>query len=155
MSQEDRLRQSPEVEVLEVREVERADALGYGLAAEELDEWRPFTAFEAHMARRRGIDTGTARRWLQHGFAMRDTLRALALGMVPDEAEPWTGRGFVPTDAIEAREVGVDIDTASAWREAGFTLPDALLLLDERWTLESATRARYADLGRTRRLTAS
>lgn len=143
--------ESDEVEILDPREVERADSIGYRIPAEELSAWSPFTALEVHIARRHEVDADVARDWRRQGIEIRDAINAIALDLTPEAIRPWTERGFVPADAVDGQESGVDLETALAWRAVGFTFPDALLLIDDGWTLEAAETARYADIGSTRR----
>lgn len=127
---------------------EADDVAGLGLSPDEMRRWEPFYPLEVYWARKHRLGVDTARSWAAEGIAVRDTVRAVALGLSRDDLRPWLAAGFLPSDGIEATEAGVSLDTAMAWREVGFILPDALLLLEEGWTLESATAARYADIGR-------
>jgi hypothetical protein len=125
-----------------------AEARGYGLAADDVRRWYPFTPAEIYWARKHHLTEATARRWARHGVGMRDTVRAVVLGMTPDEVRPWAEAGFAPSDAVEAKEEAIALDTAIAWRHAGFILPDAALLIRDGWTLPAARTARYAGIDR-------
>lgn len=120
---------------------------GFGLSPDEMRRWEPFYPLEVYWARKHQLGVETARSWVAEGIALRDTVRAVTLGLTRDDLRPWLDAGFLPSDGIEAAEAGVSLDTAVAWRERGFILPDALLLIEEGWTLESATAARYTDIG--------
>jgi len=125
---------------------EAAEARAYGLTADDLRDWAPFSPVEIYWALKHDVTRAAAGRWAREGLRMCDTVRAIALGMTPEEVRPWAGAGFAPCDAVEARETGVPLETAAAWREAGFILPDAALLIHDGWTLKDAVNARYAGI---------
>jgi hypothetical protein len=125
---------------------EAAEARAYGLTADDLRAWAPFAPVEIYWARKHDVSPAAAGRWARAGLRACDSVRAIALGMTPDEIRPWADAGFAPSDAVEAREAGVPLEAAVAWREAGFILPDAALLLRDGWTLAEATDARYAGI---------
>jgi hypothetical protein len=122
---------------------EAAEAQAYGLTADTLRDWASFSPIEIYWALKHDVTPAAARRWAREGLRICDTVRAIALGMIPEEIRQWAGAGFTPFDAVEAKEMGVTLETAVAWREAGFILPDAALLIDEGWTLQEAVNARY------------
>ena len=122
---------------------EAAEARAYGLTADHLRDWAPFSPVEIYWALKHDVTPAAAVRWAREGLRICDTVRAIALGMTPEEVRPWAGAGFAPFDAVEAKEMGVALETAVAWREAGFILPDAALLIRDGWTLAEAVRARY------------
>jgi hypothetical protein len=123
-----------------------AEARAYGLIAQDLHGWAPFSPVETYWALKHGVTPAVARRWAREGLRIGDTVRAIALGMTPEEVRPWAGAGFAPGDAVEGKEMGVPLETAVAWRQAGFILPDAALLIKDGWTLSEAVNARYADI---------
>jgi hypothetical protein len=123
-----------------------AEARGYGLTADDLRDWAPFTPIEIHWALRHGLTQAAARRWAREGLRVCDMVRAIALGMAPEEVGPWAEAGFAPSDAVEAKDAGVPFEAAVAWRRAGFILPDAALLIRDGWTLAEAVSARYAGI---------
>ena len=125
---------------------EAADATGFGLTPDELRRWHPFYPIEIVWAREHGLPLATARGWAAGGVRVHDAVRALAMGMTQAEVRRWTDAGFLPADAVDATEAGISFDRAVAWREVGFVLPDAALLIQDGWTLEAATTARYADI---------
>lgn len=51
---------------------------------------------------------------VREGLRVSDTVRAIALGMHPDQVRPWADAGFAPSDAVEAKETGVPLKTALA-----------------------------------------
>lgn len=126
---------------------ELQEAAGYGLSAGDLSRWAAFSPVEIYWARKHRLPLAVARRWAGEQVRVRDAVRAVALAMAVDEVRPWAEAGFAPSDAVEAKEQGIPLATAIAWREAGFILPDAALLIGDGWTLEEATRARYAAVG--------
>jgi hypothetical protein len=123
---------------------EAAEAAAYGLTADDLRDWAPFTPVQAHWARKHALSPAVARRWALAGLHVCDAVRAVALGMTPEDTLRWAAAHFAPSDAVEAAEMGVSLDEATAWRDAGFILPDAALLIHDGWTLGEATAARYA-----------
>jgi len=127
---------------------EAAEAQAYGLTSEDLRDWASFAPIEIYWALRHDVTPTAARRWARVGVRICDTVRAIGLGMNPDEVAPWAAAGFAPSDAVEAKEMGVTLQTALAWHEAGFILPDAALLIHDGWTLEDAVRARYAGIAK-------
>jgi hypothetical protein len=131
-------------------EIDIADAVGLRLTVREVLAWAPFRPLEIHWARRHGLSPAEARRWAACGVPIRDTVRALAVGLDLDELRRWEEHGFNASDAWEARETGVGIAEAVAWRDAGFVVPDALQLIRDRWTLDAAVVARNAGINRYR-----
>jgi len=127
---------------------ETAEARAYGLTSDDLRDWAPFSPIEIYWALKHGVALSAARRWAGEGLRMGDTVRAIALGMTPEEVRLWARAGFAPSDAVEAKQTGVPLPTAVAWREAGFILPDAALLIQDGWPLEEAVNARYAGIAR-------
>jgi hypothetical protein len=125
---------------------EAAEARAYGLTPDDLRAWASFSAIEIHWALKHDVTPIAAGRWAREGLRVCDTVRAIALGMNPEEVRQWAGAGFAPSDAVEAKEMGVPLEAAVAWREAGFILPDAVLLMHDGWTLGEAVSARYADI---------
>lgn len=125
---------------------EAAEARAYGLTADDLRDWAPFSPVEIYWARRHGVTPAIARRWAREGLRAGDAVRAIALGMTPEEIRPWADAGFAPSDAVEAKDTGVPLEAAVAWRRAGFILPDAALLIRDGWTLSEAVTARYAGI---------
>jgi hypothetical protein len=125
---------------------EVAEARAYGLTHADLGAWRHLTPIEIYWAVQHHVAPAAARRWAAAGLRVGDAVRAIALGMTPEEIAPWAAAGFAPGDAVEAKEVGVPLETAAAWREAGFILPDAALLIRDGWTLDQAVTARYAGI---------
>jgi hypothetical protein len=125
---------------------EAAEALAYGLTAGDLRDWAPFSAIEIYWALRHDLTRAVARRWAREGLRVCDTVRAIALGMTPEEVTPWADAGFAPSDAVDAKDTGVPLAAAVAWRRAGFILPDAALLIRDGWTLGEAVSARYAGI---------
>lgn len=121
---------------------EIADAIGFGLDADEVRAWAPFRPLEIHWARRNGLSLTEARRWAAAGVPVRDAIRARAVGLELEELRRWEAAGFNASDAWEARETGAGVAEVSAWREAGFVVPDALQLLRDGWTLDAAIVAR-------------
>lgn len=121
---------------------ETAEAQAYGLTPDELRDWASFSPIEIYWARKHGVPQAAARSWAREGLRVGDTVRAIALGMKPDEVRQWAAAGFAPSDAVEAKEMGVPLETANAWRDAGFIVPDAALLIHDGWTLEEAALAR-------------
>ena len=120
---------------------EAAEARAYGLTTDDLRDWASFSPIEIYWALKHDVTAAAAGRWAREGLRMRDTVRAIALGMTTEEVRLWAGAGFAPSDAVEAKEMGVPLETALAWRAAGFILPDAALLIQDGWTLEHARRA--------------
>lgn len=127
---------------------ELAEARGYGVDDADLHRWRPLSPIEVHWARKHGMPAAVALRWAREGVAVRDAVRAVMLGMAPEEVRPWAAAGFLPADAVEAREAGMTLTAAAAWLRAGFIVPDAALLVRHGWTLAEATAARFADVDR-------
>ena len=125
---------------------ESAEARAYGLTADDLREWAPFAPIEIYWALRHGVTRVIASRWAREGLRVGDAVRAIALGMTPEEVRPWAEAGFAPSDAVEAKDAGVPLEAALAWRRAGFILPDAALLIRDGWTLGEAVTARYAGI---------
>lgn len=125
-----------------------ADAIGLGLAVEDVLAWAPFRPLEIHWAWRHGLSLAEARRWAREGVPVRDAVRAVAVGLGIDELHRWEAHGFNASDAWEAKETGLGIPEAEAWRDAGFVVPDALQLVRDRWTLEAAIVARNAGIDR-------
>jgi hypothetical protein len=125
---------------------EFAEARAYGLTADDLIEWAPFAPIEIYWALRHGVTRVIASRWAREGVGAGDAVRAIALGMTPEEVRPWADAGFAPSDAVEAKDTGVPLEAAVAWRRAGFILPDAALLIRDGWTLGEAVTARYAGI---------
>ncbi len=138
---------------LDDREV--ANAVGLRLTVDDVRAWAPFRPLEIHWARRNGLSPHEARRWAREGVPIRDTVRAVAVGLTIDELHRWEEAGFNASDAWEAKETGITIREAIAWREAGFVVPDALQLVRDRWTLEAAIVARNAGIRRSRSAQAS
>ena len=122
---------------------EAAEAQAYGLTSDDLRDWASFSPIEIHWALKHDITPAAARRWAREGVRICDTVRAVALGMKPEEVRLWADAGFAPSDAVEAKEMDVPLEVALAWRAAGFILPDAALLIHDGWTLEAAVNARY------------
>jgi hypothetical protein len=127
---------------------ELAEARGYGLTASDLRRWDPFSAIQIHWARKHGLPADVARRWASEGVGVRDAVRAVRLGMTPEQVRPWAAAGFLPADAVEAAEAGMTLAEAKAWLRVGFILPDAALLVGDGWTLAEATAARFAGVDR-------
>jgi hypothetical protein len=125
---------------------EEAEARAYGLTEDDLRDWAPFTPVEIYWARKHDLSPAAAGHWAGEGLRVCDAVRAIALGMAPEEVRPWSGAGFAPADAVEGKQMGVPLETAVAWREAGFILPDAALLIRDGWTLDEAVTARYAGI---------
>lgn len=125
---------------------EAAEARGYGLTAGDLRDWAPLSPVEIYWVLRHGVTRAIARRWAGEGLRAGDAVRAIALGMIPEEVRPWAEAGFAPSDAVEAKDAGVPLEAAVAWRRAGFILPDAALLIRDGWTLGEAVTARYAGI---------
>jgi hypothetical protein len=134
---------------------EVADAIGFGLAVDEVRAWRPFRPLEIHWARRHGLSLPEARRWAAAGVPVRDAVRARAVGLDLDELRRWEAAGFNASDAWEALETGVTIAQAAAWREAGFVVPDALQLVRDGWSLDAAIAARNHGVHRYERTSRS
>ena len=130
---------------------EIADAIGFGLADDEVRAWAPFRPLEIHWAHRNGLSLPEARRWAAAGVPVRDAIRARAVGLDLEELRRWEDAGFDAADAWEARETGVTIAQAAAWREAGFVVPDALQLVRDGWTLNAAIVARNRGIRRYER----
>ena len=124
------------------------DARGFGLTTDEVRMWAPFYPLEIYWAKKHHLALETARRWAEHGVPIRDTVKAVAVGLTLEETDQWVKEGFTAADAWEAKETGVDITEAVAWRRAGFIAPDALQLIRDGWELEEATAARYAGVDR-------
>ena len=122
---------------------EAAEAQAYGLTSGDLRAWASFAPIEIYWALKHGLTSRTACRWAREGLRICDTVRAIALGMSPEEVRPWADAGFAPSDSVEASEMGIPLEAALAWREAGFILPDTALLIHEGWTLQEAVKARY------------
>ena len=122
---------------------EAAEARAYGLTADDLRDWTPFSPVEIYWALKHDVTPAAAVRWAREGLGIGDTVRAIALGMTAEEVTPWADAGFASCDAVEAKEMGVALETAVAWRQAGFILPDAALLIRDGWTLAAAVNARY------------
>lgn len=127
---------------------ELAEARGYGLTPGDLRRWSPLSAIQIHWARKHGLPADVARRWAREGVAVRDAVRAVRLGMTPEQVRPWAAAGFLPGDAVEAAEAGMTLAEAKAWLRVGFILPDAALLVGDGWTLAEATAARFAGVDR-------
>jgi hypothetical protein len=75
---------------------EAAEALAYGLTAGDLRDWAPFSPVEIYWALRHDLTRAVARRWAREGLRVGDAVRAIALGMVPEEVTPWADAGFAP-----------------------------------------------------------
>ena len=127
---------------------ELGDADGFGLTPDEVTTWAPFYPLETYWAKKHHLALETARLWAEHGVPIRDTVKAVAVGLTLNEIDRWVEEGFTPADASEAKETGVDITEVLAWREAGFIAPDALQLIRDGWELGEATAARYAGVDR-------
>jgi hypothetical protein len=131
-----------------IDESEVRDAIGVGLAPDDVRSWAPFRPLEIHWARKHGLPLVEARLWAAYGVPIRDTVRARAVGLTLEELRRWQDSGFGAADAWESKETGVTIPQAIAWREAGFVAPDALQLIRDRWTLDEAILARSRDVHR-------
>jgi hypothetical protein len=127
---------------------ELRDAEGFGLTPDEVRTWAPFYPLETYWAKKHHLALETARLWAGHGVPIRDTVKAVAVGLTLDEIDQWVGEGFTAADASEAKETGVDIAQVVAWRQAGFIAPDALQLIRDGWELGEAAAARYAGVDR-------
>jgi hypothetical protein len=125
---------------------EAAEARAYGLTADVLRDWAPLSPIEIYWALRHDVTRAAATRWAREGLRACDAVRAIALGMSPEEVRPWADAGFAPSDAVEAKDAGVPLEAAVAWRRAGFILPDAALLIRDGWALSEAVSARYAGI---------
>jgi hypothetical protein len=125
---------------------EAAEARAYGLTADDLRDWAPLAPIEIYWALRHDVTRAAAARWAREGLRACDAVRAIALGMSPEEVRPWADAGFAPADAVEAKDAGVPLEAAVAWRQAGFILPDAALLIRDGWALSEAVSARYAGI---------
>jgi hypothetical protein len=125
---------------------EAAEARAYGLTADDLRDWAPFSPVEIYWALKHDVTPGAAVRWAREGLRVCDAVRAITLGMTPEEVRPWADAGFAACDAVEAKDTGVALEAAVAWRQAGFILPDAALLIRDGWTLNEAVIARYAGI---------
>jgi hypothetical protein len=125
---------------------EAAEARAYGLTADVLRDWAPLSPIEIYWALRHDVTRAAATRWAREGLRACDAVRAIALGMSPEEVRPWADAGFAPSDAVEAKDAGVPLEAAVAWRRAGFILPDAALLIRDGWALSEAVTARYAGI---------
>jgi len=125
---------------------EAAEARAYGLTADVLRDWAPLSPIEIYWALRHDVTRAAATRWAREGLRACDAVRAIALGMSPEEVRPWADAGFAPADAVEAKDAGVPLEAAVAWRRAGFILPDAALLIRDGWALSEAVSARYAGI---------
>jgi hypothetical protein len=123
--------------------IELRNAIGFGLTADDLREWAPFHPLEIYWARKNHLSLAEARLWAREGVPIRDTIKAVEVGLSLAELRRWGRAGFNSSDAWEAKETGVGIREAVAWREAGFVLPDALQLIRDGWSLEDANAARY------------
>ena len=128
---------------------ETAEARAYGLTADDLRDWAPLSPIEIYWALRHDVTRAAATRWAREGLRACDAVRAIALGMSPEEVRPWADAGFAPSDAVEAKDAGVPLEAAVAWRRAGFILPDAALLIRDGWALSEAVSARYAGIAST------
>jgi len=129
-------------------EYEVHEARGYGLTPEDLRRWWPSYPLDIYWASKNGLSAEAGRRWLEHGIAIQDAVRAAGAGLSLDDVLTWTMQGFMPADAVDATEAGVSMRTAIQWREFGFVTLDAVLLIQDGWTLAGAAAARYGEVVR-------
>ena len=64
---------------------EVAEARAYGLTHADLGEWGQFAPIEIYWAVKHDVTPEAALRWAAAGLRVGDAVRAIALGMTPDE----------------------------------------------------------------------
>jgi hypothetical protein len=107
---------------------EAVEARAYGLTQADLREWEPSFPIEIYWAVTHDVAPAAALRWAAEGLRICDAVRAIVLGMTPEEVAPWAKAGFAPLDAVE------------------FIVGDTALLIRNGWTLDEAVTARYSGI---------
>jgi hypothetical protein len=85
---------------------ELAEARGYGLTVSDLRHWHPLSAIEIHWARKHGLSPDAARRWAREGVGVRAAVRAVKLGVKPEQVRPWAAAGSFPGTRWRRRRPG-------------------------------------------------
>lgn len=125
---------------------EAAEAQAYGLTSDDLRDWAAFSPIEIFWALKHDVTPATARRWAREGLRICDTVRAIALGMTPEEVRLWATAGFTPPMRSRRNSWAYRLRLASPGERPGFILPDAALLIHDGWTLKEAVNAQYEDI---------